>query len=491
MHSPRIASAQRLFVVDLDGTLVATDTLWESLLLLRQHPRRALSLPRWLGLGKTGFKVRMADTVVPDPAALPYRAEVHALIAEARAAGDVIVLATAADQRIAEAVADYMGGFDAVLATDATTNLSGSAKKAAIEKLAAGRPFAYAGDALVDVPIFQAADRAMLVAPSSSTRRTVQAACPQVEVVAEQPSTLRSALRALRMHQWAKNLLVAVPLLTAMHGSSAAGWLRVAVAFVAFSFVASSVYLVNDLLDVASDRAHPRKRSRPIASGSLSIPAALGLAAVLLAAGLGMGAALGTGFFVVLTIYYGLTTAYSLHLKRLALVDVLTLAALYGLRIVAGAVAVGVPLSLWLLSFSTFLFFSLALVKRYTELLDAEASGRTVAGRGYTAADRPLVGTVGVGAALMAVLVLALYVSSEHVRGLYAQPAWLWGAFPLLLFWTTRIWMLTYRGQMHDDPIVFALRDRTSLTVATLVAVLALMARFGEAWGLPPLPLTW
>lgn len=471
---------------------MATDTLWESLLLLRRSPRAALAALAALASGKTAFKAAVGNGAVPLADALPYRPEVQALLDEARTRGDAVVLATAADRRIAEAVAAHAGPFDAVLTTDAATNLHGAAKLAAIERLAAGRPFAYLGDALVDVPIFAAADRAVLVGASPATARRVQAAVPHVEVLAPRPrAAFRTWARALRVHQWAKNLLVAVPLLTALQAFSTNGWARVAVAFVAFSLVASSVYLTNDLVDLPADRVHPRKRRRPLAAGDVSIPHGLAAAVLLLALGAALALRLGPAFFGALVAYYALTSAYSLALKRRALVDVLVLAGLYTLRIVAGALAVGVPLSLWLLSFSAFLFFSLALVKRYAELFDAARAGRALAGRGYTAQDLPAVGTMGVGAALMAVLVLALYVASDHVRGLYPQPAWLWGVLPLALAWTMRVWLRTYRGQMHDDPLVFALRDPASLAVAALGLLLVLLARFGAAWGLAPLPLTW
>lgn len=291
-------------------------------------------------------------------------------------------------------------------------------------------------------------------------------------------STGRTWIRALRLHQWAKNLLIFVPLFAA-HRFMEPGLLVTAlVAFVAFGMCASAVYVFNDLTDLAADRRHPRKRMRPFASGRLTTNQGIAAALPLCVGGLTLAIALVSSSFAgVLLLYMAITTAYSLYLKRILLVDVLVLAGLYSMRLFAGAVATGIVLSPWLLAFSTFLFFSLALVKRYAELIYMESIGREPDfGRAYVTGDKDLLRGLGTAAGVSAVLVLALYVNSEIVAGLYDRPALLWLVCPPLLYWISRMWLAAHRGDMHDDPIVFTIKDRASYLVGLLVLVIVVLS---------------
>ena len=281
---------------------------------------------------------------------------------------------------------------------------------------------------------------------------------------------------ALRVHQWVKNLLVFLPLAAAHRAASPEAWFAAALAFAAFALVASSAYVVNDLADLAADRLHPRKRQRPFASGALPVAAGFVAAPVLVLAGAALGLLLPPLFQLALATYLALTLSYSFALKRIAVLDVVVLAALYTLRVIAGTFALGLDLSFWLLAFSMFVFLSLALVKRYAELHAARLEQRRAIGRGYAIDDLPMLGAMGAASGYLAVLVLALYINSTASHALYARPTALWLLCPLLLYWMSRIWLITHRGEMHEDPVVFATRDRASWIVAALGLAVVLVA---------------
>jgi hypothetical protein len=353
--------------VDMDGTLTPSDTLYESVMLfLRQSPLNLLRLLAWLALGKAGFKRRLADAVRPDPARLPYREDFLAYLRAEHASGRALVLASAADARVVREVADHIGVFSDSLGTEGGPNLSQDNKRAAIaaHALAAGHAqWAYAGNSRDDLAVWQGSAQAVAVNAPTSVLAQLRQQHPAAQVFERQPLRLRTVLRAIRLKQWAKNALLFIPLLAA-HATSAQAWGAVALGFVAFGLCASATYLFNDLLDLPSDRLHRIKRMRPLAAGTLSIPAAVLLGAAMLVLAFAIALAVSTGFAAMLLLYTAITLAYSIHLKRLPLVDVLVLAALYTLRIGAGAVAAQVVPSNWLLAISMFLFLSLALVKR-------------------------------------------------------------------------------------------------------------------------------
>jgi 4-hydroxybenzoate polyprenyltransferase len=288
---------------------------------------------------------------------------------------------------------------------------------------------------------------------------------------------VRAFIRALRPHQWAKNALLLVPLLAAHHLTAPGALLNALLAVAAFCLCASSVYVTNDLLDLASDRAHHHKSQRPFASGDLSLLAGLIMAPALLGAAALIAAMLPERFILVFATYFVLTLAYSLFLKGRVVVDALILAGLYTLRVIAGAGAVTVALSFWLLLFSVFLFLSLAFVKRFAELDALRRRERlNAAGRGYTVEDLPILQSLGTAAGYLSVLVLALYINSPDIQSLYQRPKVIWMLCVLMIYWISRVWMMAQRGQMHDDPVVFALKDRISIGVALLGALTVLVA---------------
>jgi 4-hydroxybenzoate polyprenyltransferase/phosphoserine phosphatase len=465
--------------VDLDGTLVATDTLWESLLLLaKRYPLRFLRVPFLALRGKARLKAEVAADVCPDAALLPYREEVLEEIRAAKSSGRKVVLATAANERIGAEVARHLGVFDEVLASDGEVNLSGKRKAERIREHCDDGRFAYLGDARADRPVFDAADRPGLVTQSGGLARRLERACPNLTVTRLKGSALRGAVAACRPHQWVKNLLVAAPLLGAHGPFTRENVLGVAIAFLCFSLGASSIYVLNDLLDIEADRRHPRKRRRPVASGSLPVPAALLLSLGLAAAAIGGGLVLVRPQFVlVMAFYMVLSLSYSLFLKRQLLVDVIVLSAFYTIRILAGGVAVEIDVSTWLMGLSLFLFLSLAFVKRFGELRVHESTdnGR-LPGRSYSVTDLDIIRVVGPVSGYLAVLVLALYMSSKEVVRFYRHPDLLWLACPALLYWITRIWFLANRGTIDDDPLDFAVRDRMSYVTALWVVAVLLLA---------------
>jgi 4-hydroxybenzoate polyprenyltransferase len=465
--------------VDLDGSLIRTDLLVESALaLVKQDPLSLFRLPGWLAGGKARLKLELARRVRIDPERLPYRPEVLALIEVARLQGSEVVLATASAEPLARAVAAHLGCFDRVIATREGANNAGAAKAQAIEHDAAGRAYHYLGDGSVDLAVWRHAEGAIVVDRGGTLVERARALTRIVLTIPDPRPGLRDYLRALRPHQWVKNALVFLPLLPIARTVEPAGWISALLAFVAFSLCASSVYVINDLLDLPADRAHPRKRLRPFASGL--IPALHGppMALVLLAAAVAVAASVGAPFVAALAAYFGLTFAYSTWLKRHVMVDVFVLAALYTMRIIGGSAAIQTMPTFWILGFSMFLFFSLALAKRYVEIstvLRGEGA-ESGSGRGYRASDDAFVLTIGSAAGMAAVMLLALYVNDMGTSARYTRPVAFWAMCPLAMYWISRVWFKASRLELHDDPIVFALKDMQSRVIGALGALVCLVA---------------
>lgn len=463
--------------VDLDGTLLRTDSLVESVLLLvKGSPAAILRLPFWLWRGKAALKDEIARRVTLDPAALPYRGELVEFLRTEHTKGRSVLLVSAAHESIVRAVAEHLGFFDDVIATAAGTNRKGQHKRAALVARFGAGGFDYAGDSRADLPVWEAARSAIVV---GSDARLARRAGARVERVFTSPvRRMRAIARALRVPQWVKNFLVFVPLLMAPEVRELPLFLDAALAFAAFSACASAVYVANDLLDLAADRRHRSKRRRPFAAGELPLALGLALVPACLAAGFAVAwLLLPPVFTAVLAAYLVATTAYSFRLKHVPLVDVLVLALLYTGRVIAGAAATHVRPSSWILGFSLFFFLSLAFVKRYTELYTLRDAPPELRVRGYHPTDLQLVAINGAVSGYIAVLVAALYINSDRVVGLYDRPELLWLICPLLLYWISRVWMLAFRGQLHDDPVLFAIRDRESWIVGALIAVVLLLAR--------------
>jgi len=463
--------------VDLDGTLVKSDTLYDSLLVfLRTRP---LSLPQLffrLFRGKAAFKAYVTDSVAPDVAHLPYnRKLLHFLQAE-HARGREIYLTTGADVRLARRVADHLGIFTDVMGSDGRVNLTGKDKLNGLRGYLK-ETFSYIGNASPDLSLLAAADEPMVANPSLSLRARMRArGLRPVRQFHERAHPLKSAIRAIRIHQWAKNVLIFAPLLLA-HDLRLTAIVSAVVAFFCFSLLASATYIVNDLLDIEADRRHPRKRRRPFAAGDLSAVAGLLMVIILGALGLVGARLLPITFLGWMLVYLAATLAYSFYLKRVPLVDVLVLSGLYTLRLLAGGAATATEISHWLAGFSVFLFFSLALVKRFAELETLRASGSQPRnGRGYILGDIEQLRAFGSASSYAAVVVFAIYVGGHDVTAHYASPGRLWLAVPLLILWLSRVWLLASRGELNEDPVIFAFTDRMSLLIGALVTLVILFA---------------
>lgn len=459
--------------VDLDGTLVNTDTLIESLFALLKHrPIAILLLPVWLLRGKAYLKARVAEFGEIDAQLLPFNEQLLNYLRSQKALGRTLVLATAANERIARRVADTLGLFDQVIASNDSINLSGDAKCKELILRYGERGFDYAGNDRVDVQVWKHARHAIVVNPASGIEDSARSVCTVIETLPRQGHRLGNYLKCLRVHQWAKNALLFIPLLTSHHLGDVPMVVAALAAFAAFSLCSSSVYILNDLLDLPSDRRHRSKRHRSLASGTVSIKAAMLLVPFLLMAGFGIAAYVNLNFVLLLATYYIATLCYSFQFKSVVVLDVLVLAALYVIRVIGGAEAIAVPLSFWLLAFSMFLFLSLALVKRCSELISmSDDPHAQPSGRGYRVSDLAYLQSMGTSSGYMAVLVLALYINSAEVLVLYTSPEALWLLCPIVLYWISYVWVRTGRGEMNDDPVLFAVKDRQSLFLGVLAVV--------------------
>lgn len=465
-------------VVDLDGTLVNTDTLVEALLaVLKQNLLLICLMPLWLAKGRANFKRELAVRVQLDATTLPYNTNVLEYLTEEKAAQRTLILATGSDSALAQPIAVHLQLFDAVMASDGQCNLTREHKRAALVAEYGEGGYDYIGNSSADTPVWSSARRRLVVAAPATLRRLGRHT--DFEQVFSLPTVGPGVwLRALRVHQWLKNLLLFIPLILA-HSHGATELLPlVALAFITFSLCSSAVYVINDLMDLPNDRRHPNKCRRPFASGALSVFSGLFLAPALLLIVALMLSQQPAAFVQVTAVYFVLTCGYSLVLKRIVIVDVLTLAMLYTLRIIAGGAVVGLAVSFWLLAFSMFIFMSLALLKRYAELLEVpdDGGGGTVSGRGYSTRDINFLSTLGAASGYSSVVVMALYINSDVVMQLYSAREVLWFVCPVLLFWISHMWFSAHRGRMHDDPIVFAVKDAVSLVSASALALLFYLA---------------
>ena len=471
--------------VDLDGTLVCSDTLHESLMVLvRDKPRLLLQLPVWLIQGgKAGFKAKVTAEATLNVEALPLNDTFVDWLREEQRGGRPLVLATAANEEVAKRVAAHVGVFNEVLASNGDTNLAGATKAETLVKTFGKNGYDYAGNSNADVDVWRHARRAVVVNPDPAVEKKA-AAVAEVEALFPAPRRgLRTWLRMVRAHQWLKNVLVALPLLAAHQVPTAGVLLDLLLAFVSLSMCASAVYILNDLLDLESDRLNPHKRTRPLASGAIPIWVGVIASPLLFAAGLGASLLVNAQFAGWLLAYTVLTTAYSFGLKRVVILDAIVLSLLYTLRVVAGAAATQITPSFWLLALCVFLFLSLAFLKRFSELRARQETLRRqlgeaavdcddrLHGRGYRAVDTPLIQLLGVTAGMGATLVLAMYIDGDSVFALYRTPEFLWAAIPAMVYWLSWLWLKANRGEMHHDPVVFAVKEKTSLAAGAVVAL--------------------
>lgn len=463
-----------VLVVDLDGTLLRSDMLYESFWsALGRDWRSPFRASAALKQGRAELKQYLSSVAKVDVTTLPYNKEVIDYVRARRADGVRTALVTASDQSLADQIGAHLQIFDEVHGSDGINNLKGAKKAAFLKETFPEQRLAYMGDSAADLAVWDAVDLGITVEASDAVRAQAAKLSTPIEDLSTPERSIKPYLKALRPHQWLKNVLVFMPMLTA-HQITGATFLASLVAFIAFSLIASSVYVLNDLLDLRVDRAHPRKCKRPFAAGAIPIAHGTGMAAGLLGAGVILSLLLGGTFFLTMLVYYLATLAYSLNLKRRAVVDICVLAGLYTMRIVAGGAATGIELSVWLLAFSIFFFFSMAAVKRQAELVDMAERGKlSASGRGYSVKDVEIISMMALAAGYVSVLVMALYVNSPAVVELYSTPATLWGICFILLYWISRVAIITHRGHMNDDPVLFAAKDRNSRICAVMIFVLA------------------
>lgn len=466
--------------VDLDGTLIRGDMFLETALeAVRDKPLSLVQMLPSVWRGRAWLKRRLARTSRFDPAHLPYDERLVDYLHGEHASGRMLVLATASDELVARRIADHLKLFDKILASDGRRNLKGNVKREILVRYFGENAFSYAGNDKSDFAVWRSASSAITV---NAPRHVVRTAARLARIEADFPpegNKLVELGKALRLYQWVKNGLVFLPAILAHRLLEPPVAVAAATMFIAFSLAASGCYILNDLLDLPSDRANPRKRGRPFACGSLPVSFA-GFGPVLILLGISLGFTANWQSGALVSLYVLLTTLYSTVLKQKVLVDVFMLATLYTMRLFSGSVATSLTLSNWLLTFSGFTFLALAVMKRCAELWGLHSRGLRKAGRrGYSVQDLDILRVIGVTSSFVAALVLALYVDTDMARGLYGKPDLLWVIVPVFLFWICRLWLSTERGQMHDDPIIFTSRDWVSQLCGTIMFVAFLLASLG------------
>jgi len=467
------ATADIPLVVDLDGTLIKVDSLQEAFIqLLARQPMAALRALVMLKNGRVSFKSAIADRLLPDASTVPFDEKVLATIDGARVKGRKIYVATAADERFATTIADSIGKIEGIFSSDKAINLKGKAKAERLVAAFGERGFDYIGNSKSDLPIWRSARSVLVTGAPSRLIDMLKREMLAPTVLRSRESSTTAYLKSLRPHQWLKNTLLFLPALAA-HAFNVTALVPVLIAFVSFSLGASSLYLINDVVDLPHDRAHPEKCHRPLAAGTIPVTHGLILSVLLAILSLTLALLLPAMFLVSLAGYLVLAFTYSLYLKRKLMVDVVSLAALYGIRVLAGSVVTGIILSQWLVGFCFFTFLSLALMKRTTELIQLpENNEENVKGRGYRRADLPVLNALTVASGFVGVLVLALYINSPDVTVLYQRPDLLWGICLALVYWLGRAFFLTGRGEMRQDPVIFAATDRNSLLTGLIIVAL-------------------
>ena len=477
MHSVAFEGSDRPpLCVDLDGTLVKSDTLADTFCqFVRSHPTEIWRLPLWLRAGRARLKRELARMSPLDVARLPYNTPLLHYLQGQRREGRAIYLTTGADGSLAERVSSHLGIFAGIEASDGTRNLIGGKKLQGLKERFG--TFDYIGNSRADLSVLTGARQALVANPTLGLRLGLRARkIPIGRTFTDRRPLQQTIVRALRVHQWAKNILLVAPLLMS-HQLAVKSLAAAGIGFVCFSLIASANYIANDLLDLESDRHHPAKRMRPFAAGDLSVEAGIGLAFSMLLISALLLPRLPAAFDLWLLLYIAATSAYSLYLKRVSVVDVLLLSGLYTVRLLAGGAATGTPISPWLAGFSTFTFLSLAMVKRFSELEQLRERGLSLTqGRGYTVGDMEQVRSFGTASATAAVVVFMLYIARPDVTMLYRHGDRLWLIVPLLIYWLFRVWLLASRGELDDDPVIFAVRDRVSLLIGAAVILVAVFA---------------
>ena len=466
----------RPLCVDLDGTLIKSDSLFDAFCeLVRRNPLAVWRLPLWLMGGRARVKIEIARRAPLDATRLPYNLPLLRYLQAQWREGRPLYLATGADAGLAERVAAHLGIFQGVLGTEGKINLTKMRKLTRLKERFG--EFDYVGNSHADVAVLAVARVGLVANPTPGLRLALRTRhIPVARTFIDKRPTVRTLVKAIRLHQWTKNVLLFAPLLLS-HQLTARSLAAAVAAFFCFCFMASANYLVNDMLDIESDRRHRSKRLRPFAAGDLSVQGGIALSLALFLASVALLPELPRAFAMWLGLYIVATLSYSLYLKRVAVVDVLLLSGLYTLRLLAGGAGTGTEISQWLAGFSSFLFLSLAMVKRFSEIENLrERGGAATDGRGYLAADLEQIRSFGTSSAYAAVVVFMLYIARPDVTELYRHATRLWLIVPLLIYWLNRVWLLASRGELDDDPVIFAMRDGMSLAVGAAVAGVALLA---------------
>ena len=475
---------EKCLFVDLDGTLIKSDLLFECLVPIIKNYFYAIFLaPFWLLKGKAYLKDKFSDLVSINPEILPYNNNVLEYIRKEKENGSKIILATASNIKLAKSISDYLGIFDDVIASSKEENLKGKNKlnkiKLYIKNNNINKEFSYIGDSEADVKIFNETNIPIVVGNKNVFNKIKSKNDKTTFVDGENDFSLKKFFKMIRTYQWVKNFLIFLPLILAHKFLDVNLLLKALVAFFSFSFLASSVYIINDIMDVESDRIHPSKKNRPIASGAVKISSALKVAFILMPLSFIISIFLGKEFLFVLLTYFITTSCYSFYLKKIMLVDILILSLLYTVRIFAGGVALNIYLSPWLFMFSLFFFFSLACAKRYSELYAVRNNLQDeIKGRGYQAQDLEQIQIFGSSSGYIAILIFALYIQSDISMKLYKTPSFFWALCPIMLYWISRVWLLSHRGQMTQDPIIFALKDKVSYVVLILSIIIFGVAKY-------------
>ena len=475
---------EKCLFVDLDGTLIKSDLLFECLVPIIKNYFYAIFLaPFWLLKGKAYLKDKFSDLVSINPEILPYNNNVLECIRKEKENGSKIILATASNIKLAKSISDYLGIFDDVIASSKEENLKGKNKlnkiKSYIENNNINKEFSYIGDSEADVKIFNETNIPIVVGNKNVFNKIKSKNDKTTFVDGENDFSLKKFFKMIRTYQWVKNFLIFLPLILAHKFLDVNLLLKALVAFFSFSFLASSVYIINDIMDVESDRIHPSKKNRPIASGAVKISSALKVAFILMPLSFIISIFLGKEFLFVLLTYFITTSCYSFYLKKIMLVDILILSLLYTVRMFAGGVALNIYLSPWLFMFSLFFFFSLACAKRYSELYAVRNNLQDeIKGRGYQAQDLEQIQIFGSSSGYIAILIFALYIQSDISMKLYKTPSFFWALCPIMLYWISRVWLLSHRGQMTQDPIIFALKDKVSYVVLILSIIIFGVAKY-------------
>ena len=466
------------FCVDLDDTLLKTDMLFESVLvLLKKNFFYIFLLPLWLISGRANLKRQIALRCEIDIVSLPYNNEFLEYLQNIHQKNTELILTTGSDIKFAQKIANHLKIFSEVIASDGKKNISGKGKRDYLLNKFGDKKFDYAGNSATDLCVWKHANQAIITNASPSVIAKAKRLNDNCQILNAKSFSLKSWIQAIRVHQWVKNILLFVSLITAHKLSDSMCIYNSVKAFLAFSLCSSSVYIFNDLMDLHSDRSHPNKQHRPFANCSLPISSGMIAIPILLFAAIIISFTLPLKFLLLLFIYIILTAWYSVHLKQKVLIDVILLSSLYTLRILAGSLAIAVPTTAWLLAFSVFLFLSLALMKRYTELFSLKQNNEDIIkGRGYCSQDLEIIAAMGSASGYISVLVLALYIQNPRITILYNTSELLWFLCPLILYWISRMWVLAHRGKMIDDPIIFAIKDKISYTVGILSLFIIFLA---------------